>query len=296
MTIAADRLLAPLDRHAEHRHAEDGIGRLASAAGFVFDLDGTLVLPDKRAGTYQALPGAVEVLARMRSTGMPLVALTNNTLNTPADCAALLRAAGINLNRGEIITPSSVAAEYFKRRRFRRVLAIGGEGVWRPLAENGIDVVLTDAPASEVDAVYAGYHPDFGMQDIEAGCRACWGGAKLFVSSGVPYFATQGGRAIGISRVIGAAITNMTGRRFAVLGKPSAHALRCAGQRLGRPVDRLAVIGDDPQLETVMARQGGALAVAVETGLGRLADFTALPPHHRPHLVLRHIGELLAWL
>lgn len=274
--------------------AEDGLRLLSSAAGFVLDLDGTLVLPDKRAGNYNLLAGAVEVLARLRAKGMPLVALTNNTLHTPADCAALLRATGIALDGDEILTPSSVAAEYFQRRRLHRVLVIGGEGVWRPLADAGLAVVLTDAPETKVDAVYIGYHPGFDLTDLEAGCRACWDGAKLFVSSGVPYFATQGGRAIGISRAIAAAITNMTGRPSTVLGKPSPHALACAGRRLGVAAESLVVIGDDPRLEAIMARNGGAIAIGVETGIGRRADFAALPPHHRPHLVLRHIGELLS--
>ena len=269
---------------------------LAAVRGFVFDLDGTLVLPDKRAGNYHVLPGAVEVLALVRARGLPLIAMTNNTLHVPAACAARLGEAGIELHPEEIVTPSSVAAEYFKRRQIQRVLVIGGEGVWRPLAEAGLEIVLTDAPKSGSDAVYVGYHPGFDIRDIEAGCQACWGGAKLFVSSGVPFFATQGGRAIGISRAIGAAIGNMTGRRATVLGKPSPYAMRCASHRLGLPAADLAVIGDDPRLEMIMARDGGAYAIAVETGIGRAADFAALPPRHRPHLIIRNIGELLSLL
>ncbi len=276
--------------------ADDGNRRLASVAGFVFDLDGTLVLPDKRAGNYRPLPGAVELLARLRSKGLPVVALTNNTRHRPADCAAMLQVAGIGFGHDEIITPSNVAAEYFIRRRFHRILVIGGEGVWAPLAEAGLEVVQTDAADPTADAVYVGYHPGFGVRDLEAGCRACWAGAKLFVSSGVPYFAAHEGRAIGLSRAVGAAIASMTGRKFAVLGKPSPHALRCASHRLGLTAEQLAVIGDDPRLESIMARDAGAIAVGVETGIGRRSDFAALPAHHRPHLVVSHVGDLLSRL
>lgn len=269
---------------------------ITSGRGFIFDLDGTLVLPDKQSGHYIPLPGAVEVLARVRSKGIPLIAMTNNTLHTPGSCSALLRTAGIELSSEEIITPSSVAAEYFTRRRLQRVLVIGEEGVWRPLADAGLEIVPADSQGVKTDAVYIGYHPGATMRDLEAGCRACWDGARLFVSSGVPFFATQGGRAIGISRMLGAAITNMTGCRTTVLGKPSSHAFRCASRRLGLPAVDLVVVGDDPQLEMVMARNGGAYAIAVETGIGQPADFAALPPRHHPHLVIRHIGELLPLL
>ena len=51
--------------------------------------------------------------------------------------------------------------------------------------------------ATAVDAVYVGWHPDCGMKDIEAACNAICAGAKLYVASDVPFFATQHGRSIG---------------------------------------------------------------------------------------------------
>ncbi len=50
-----------------------------------------------------------------------------------------------------------------------------------------------------MDAVYVGWHPDCGMKDIEAACHAIWAGAKLYVASDVPFFATRHGRTIGYS-------------------------------------------------------------------------------------------------
>ena len=34
------------------------------------------------------------------------------------------------------------------------------------------------------------------MKDIEAACQAIWGGAKMYVASDVPFFATKHGRNI----------------------------------------------------------------------------------------------------
>ena len=39
---------------------------LASVRGFVFDIDGTLALADKNLGGYEAMPGAVELVALLR--------------------------------------------------------------------------------------------------------------------------------------------------------------------------------------------------------------------------------------
>jgi 4-nitrophenyl phosphatase len=54
------------------------------------------------------------------------------------------------------------------------------------------------------------------------------------------------------------------------------------------------VVGDDPELEVPMAHRGGALAVAVTSGLGTAEAFDQLPDGQRPHLRVRGIDELLA--
>jgi NagD protein len=56
----------------------------------------------------------------------------------------------------------------------------------------------------------------------------------------------------------------------------------------------LAVVGDDPELEVPMAHRGGALAVAVGTGVGTTSAFAGLPGARRPHLMLPGVGDLLA--
>ena len=267
-------------------------GALSRVKGFVFDLDGTLVLPDKRAGDYILLPGAAEVVALLRERRIPFLALTNNTVHTPTSCARAVRAAGLDLDETEIVTPTVVAAEYFCRRGFRRVLVLGRDGMRLPLVEAGIEVVSTESANPQVDAVYVGYHAGFEMRDFEAACSAIWAGASLFVSSSAPFFATRGGRSIGVERAIAAAITSITEKRWTVLGKPSPHALRQASLRLGMAVTDLAVVGDDPKLEIDMARRDGAYAIAVGSGLACAADFAARPADRQPHLFLRNVGEL----
>ena len=76
------------------------------------------------------------------------------------------------------------------------------------------------------------------------------------------------------------------------MGKPSVEALHVAGRHLGVPVDELAVVGDDPELEVPMAHEGGALAVAVHTGIGHAQSFTDRPEAVRPHLDLPDVGVL----
>jgi len=85
----------------------------------------------------------------------------------------------------------------------------------------------------------------------------------------------------------------MTRVPFILTGKPSLHALRFAARTLGVPVRSLAVVGDDPAVEIIMAHRGGATAFGVTTGVTKLEDWARQSGNRRPHRVLGGIRELL---
>ncbi len=266
--------------------------RLHSVRGFVFDMDGTLVLGDRRNHGLSPLPGAIELLRLLSGRGTPFVLFTNGTARTPQQYAASLRAVGFDLPDASMMTPASSAVDLFLRRGYRRVLALGGEGVTRPLREAGIELVPPEG-RPQADAVLAGWHPEFTMSELESACHAVWGGARMFSASQTRFFATASGKALAPSRVMSAMIRDMTDCRVITVGKPSLDALRCAGRYLGVPLKQLAVVGDDPEMEVPMAHSGGSLAVAVSSGLGTRDAYAHLPEKRRPHLCLQGVDELL---
>ena len=268
---------------------------LPEIRGLMFDVDGTLLLSDRTLGSFEVLPGAVEVLTALRERDFPFVLLTNGSNYPPAEQAARLRKSGLPVGDQQMITPSSVTAEHMCRHGIRRVLVIGTRGVGHALAEAGIETAYTGEPrATEVDAVYVGWHPDCSMKDIETAAHAIWAGAKLFSASDVPFFATRQGRAIGYSFAIVAAIRRLTGAKVTVMGKPSRHALRYVAKRLGTPMRRVGVVGDDPLVEVAMARRAGATALAVTTGITGRDEWLRQPDRRRPHRVLGDLREVLS--
>jgi len=195
------------------------------------------------------------------------------------------------------------APDHFARVLRGAGLTVPGEGMTAPLRAAGIEVVPPVAaaadtrPAAEpaaVDAVLAGWYPEFTMPALEAACHAVWAGAALFSASQTPFFASAHGRALGTSRAITAMIRSLTGCGLRITGKPSLDALRAAATRLGVRTADIAVVGDDPLLEVPMAHRGRALAIAVDTGLGDAAAYDHLPPERQPHLRLRGVDELLS--
>ncbi|OJX07307.1 MAG: hypothetical protein BGO72_07500 [Burkholderiales bacterium 70-64] len=270
--------------------------RLRRSRGFVFDVDGTLALADRHLNGYQPLPGALQTLALLNQRGTPFVTFTNGSTKTPLQLAHALAKAGFDVDTDRTLTPLSVAVTVFRRKGHRRVLVLGVEGVWRPLVEAGFDIVRSPARTDDADAVLIGWHPQFGLADLDAACRAVWGGAALYTVSSAATLASREGRTLGISGALSAAVRSVTGKRSIVVGKPSMSALKVACEHLGAVPADIAVVGDDPTLENAMALRGGALSVGVHTGLSGAEDFAALPEGRRPHLSLPGVHALLELL
>jgi HAD superfamily hydrolase (TIGR01450 family) len=260
----------------------------------MFDLDGTLVLGDRTGKSYDVLPGAVDVLNALEQRGIPWVVLTNGSAYPASVQAPRLRAAGLPVPDDRLLTPSSVTAGVLTRRGVKRALILGSPGVGHALQAAGIEITFTGEPDCErVDAVYIGWHPECGMKDIEAACNAIWGGAKLYVASDVPFFASKTGRTIGYSYAITAAVRRMTKVPAMITGKPSLHALRFVARHLGVRLTEVGVVGDDPLVEMIMARRGGATGFGVCTGTTSREQWARQPAARRPVHVIEGVGALL---
>lgn len=281
---------ATLDTHTPIASAVRA--RLSKVRGFAFDLDGTLVLGDKRNQGLEPLPGALALIDWLHARQTPFVLFTNGTTRTPAHYAKTLREVGFAINDSQMLTPAVSAAEVFVRRGYRRVMALGGEGLAAPLREAGLEIV---PPGGKhvVDAVLIGWYREFTMDALESACHAVWAGATVYSASQALFFATATGKSLGTSRAISAMIKDLTGCRVHVVGKPSLHALGCAARRLKVRLKDLAVVGDDPSLEVPMAHRGHALAIAVSTGVGSADAYADVSEARRPHISLPGAGELL---
>ncbi len=85
----------------------------------------------------------------------------------------------------------------------------------------------------------------------------------------------------------------MTGAPMILTGKPSLNALRFVAKKLGVPMKNVAVVGDDPLVEIIMARRAGATSFAVTTGFNKEEDWARQTGNKRPHRVLKGVGDLM---
>lgn len=273
--------------------SEAKVQDLSTVRGYIFDVDGTLALADQGLNGYQPLPGTLELLSLLRSRDVPYVVFTNGSLKTPVQLSQALGSAGIEVSPEYALTPPAIAVSIFKEKGYKRILVLGAEGVWKPLADAGFDVVCSPGQADDADAVFVGWYPDFRLADLEAACRALWQGADFYTVSTVPYVASRAGRTLGISGALTAAISSVTGKEAVVVGKPASEAFAIAQSLLNVAPEAVAIVGDDPALENEMAHLNGAISVSVHTGLYTADDFARLPANRQPHYSLPGINKLL---
>jgi len=261
----------------------------------MFDLDGTLILSDRKLGGYTVIPGAVEVLEALEARGIPFLALTNGSAYPASVQAPRLRAVGLPIRDERLFTPNSVAAQVMVERGYRSVLVLGTDGVVAALAECGVPCCVPgDEAATRADGVYVAWHPDCSMDHIHAACSRVLDGADFLTASDVPFFATKEGRSFGYSCAINGAIARVTGREPEPTGKPSSLAMRFVARELGLPIADVGVVGDDAVAEMQMARAEGAIGIAVTSGSTSREEWASQPEARSPHLVIGGVGELLS--
>lgn len=263
--------------------------------GFMFDLDGTLILSDRKLGGYTAIPGAAEALAELDARGIPWIAMTNGSAYPASVQAPRLRAVGLPVRDERLFTPNSVAGKAMLERGYSQVLVLGTQGVVDALTEMGVPCVLPDDErAHSTDAVYVAWHPDCTMPHIHRACERVLDGAAFLTASDVPFFATKDGRSFGYSCAINGAVARVTGVEPEPCGKPSALALRLIAEQLGVPEADVGVVGDDAVAEMQMARAEGAIGIAVASGSTSREQWAAQPPERAPHLVIDSVADLLS--
>lgn len=268
--------------------------RMRGAAGFIFDMDGTIALGDSKSGGHRALPHAIAVLEALKANGTPYVVFTNGTAKPPAAYANSLRNAGFPVEDSQMLTPSSSAAAWLSQTGTGKVRVLGNAGCAAPLIDAGLDVVGPSEEAEGVEAVYTGWFREFDFTALEAGCHSLWNGARLVTASNVPFFATENGRAIGASFPINVMLTAMTSKRPRILGKPSKVAFDTAMKVLGLPrsaAKDMVVVGDDPALEMRMVNAVGAMSIGLATGI--MSSDASLPEKDRPTVLLNDLQPLL---
>ena len=82
---------------------------MSDVGGVLFDIEGVIVT------SWKPVPGAADVLARLREDGVTRAFLTNTTSRTRAAIARSLTDLGMPVDPDEIVTAAGLTAEYVRQ-------------------------------------------------------------------------------------------------------------------------------------------------------------------------------------
>jgi len=230
-------------------------------AGLLMDMDGVLTV------SWEAIPGAVEVVDLLRRRGTPFRIMTNTTSHTRAALAEELRRAGFDVAAGEVMTAPVATAEYLRERHpGARVFLLGETGVAGDL--EGITLV-DEGPADVV--VIGGADEAFTFDTINTAFRMLIAGAAFVAMHRNLSWMTSDGLCLDAGAYV-LGLEAATGRTAVVTGKPSAEFFGAGLHALGLPPEQVAMVGDDVETDVLAAQRMGMTGVLTRTGKFRQED------------------------
>ncbi len=255
---------------------------LGGYAAYLFDVDGTLVYPDR------AIPGVAQALSALKARGKRVLAVTNNSSLARHEIAERFRHLGLPLKDAEVFSALTATAQLVAHERpGARVHVFGNPGLRAEVKRLGL--VATD----EVDADYlvVGNNRHVTYESLTRATRALLAGARFVaVNADRTYVGGDGGLVPGAG-VFVAALERAVGRGpDVVVGKPSTTILHEAAESVGcQPADCLYV-GDNPEADVAGAHAAGMDALLVLTGVTTDAETSGEAPEH----VLPSVADLAA--
>lgn len=269
--------------------AADAGLRVAEVKGFVFDVDGTLVHRDPDLRSH-VVPGAVEVLERIRRSGRRLVLFTNGSHVTADQIAQGLTEDGLPVAGEEVLTPVESAITYVRRYHpDSPVLLFSTDVIRERIAAAGIRVTSGD----DAEVVLVTHANEVDIAALEQAAHVVRRGARLLTGSYVPGYAGANGFVLSRGAMITAAIAKVSGVRPKVVGKPSRAAVGELRTHFALPTEQLAVIGDDLSVDIGLGRMARSHTILVRSGTSGDMDVDRIPDRLRPDAVIDGVADLI---
>ncbi|PZQ87426.1 MAG: TIGR01457 family HAD-type hydrolase [Leifsonia xyli] len=244
------------------------------------DMDGVLVHENS------PLPGAPELIQQWVESGTPFLVLTNNSIFTPRDLAARLRASGLEVPEERIWTSALATAEFCKSQiPGGSAFIIGEAGLTTALHEAGF-VITETAP----DFVVVGETRNYSFEAITKAIRHINNGAR-FIATNPDATGPSADGVLPATGAIAALITKATGKDPYIVGKPNPMMFRSAMNKIGAHSETTAMIGDRMDTDIVAGIEAGLHTVLVLTGISDQAEIERYP--FRPDEILAGVHELL---
>lgn len=244
------------------------------------DMDGVLVHEDK------AIPGAAEFLEKLTSSGLRFLVLTNNSIFTPRDLRARLRATGIDVPESAIWTSALSTAKFLSEQRpDGSAYVIGEAGLTTALHKVGY--IMTSI---NPDYVVLGETRTYSFEAITRAIQLIAAGARFIATNPDPSGPSPAGP-LPATGSVAALITKATGVEPYFVGKPNPLMMRSALNQIEAHSETTVMIGDRMDTDILSGLEAGLRTVLVLTGSTAAHQVDRFP--YRPTRVVDSIADVI---
>ncbi len=246
---------------------------------WLIDMDGVLVHEET------AIPGADAFLACLGELGMRFLVMTNNSIYTPRDLSARLRASGLDVPETSIWTSALATAQFLRLQRpGGSAFVIGEAGLTTALHDAGYTLSERDP-----DYVVLGETRTYSFERVTRAIRLVSEGARFIATNPDPTGPTSDGP-VPATGAVATLISTATGVQPYFVGKPNPLMVRSALNTLNAHSEVSGVIGDRMDTDVKSGLEAGMFTVLVLTG-STAADEVGRYPF-RPSLVVDSVADL----
>jgi HAD superfamily hydrolase (TIGR01458 family) len=226
---------------------------LKKVEALLLDLSGVIYVED------EAVPGAAEALARMRSEGIPIRLVTNTTMRPRSAILERLERLGVEADQSELLTPATLAKRHCDEAGYESVSLVVLDELREDLEGIG------EAGESAAAVVMGDLGDRWDYEVLNRIFRQVNDGAELIALQKNRYWETAEGLSLDAGPFV-TAIEYASGREATVVGKPSPAFFQLALSELGVTSERAAMVGDDVEADVGGAMEAGLAGVLVRTG------------------------------
>jgi NagD protein len=232
------------------------------------------------------LPGAAELIAKWEKAGTPFLVLTNNSIYTPRDLSARLKAGGLNIPEERIWTSALATASFLNKQQ--------PKGTAYVIGESGLTQALHDIGYTQTeinpDYVVLGETRNFNFENLTKAVRLINGGAR-FIATNPDATGPSADGPLPATGAVAALITKATGMEPYIVGKPNPMMFRSAMKKIDAHSSTTGMIGDRMDTDVIAGIEAGLHTVLVLTGIADEAEIKKYP--FRPSEILNSVQDLV---
>ncbi|MHA4990431.1 HAD-IIA family hydrolase [Cetobacterium somerae] len=231
--------------------------------GYLFDIDGTIVLGDI------LIPGAKEKIEELRECGKKIGFYTNNSSKNPKSYIGKFKKLGIEVELKEIITAGAVLADYLVNNcKNKKIFMVGTKDFKEHCKGMGVKILdeEDEFDFSEIEIVVVTLDSELNYKKLEIACKLLHGDVEYLAANEDLVYPVEGGVFLPDCRAICNIIELCTKKIPKYFGKPKKVMLDYALRNLNLSKEETVIVGDRLYTDIASGYTNGCDTILVLTG------------------------------